>query len=234
MKALHAGMQKIDALSPRERIILFILLLAGIWALMDTLLLAPTETARALEQQKLVAARGQLEAAEDLLNLRTSQPDPLLAARQRLSNVRADLEARMRASSLLQARMVAPEDRASVLQDILAGQPGLRLVSLDTLAPEPVGVPASDKAQTTQQTPAAQTASATPTTPPPPAALYRHGVKLTLTGSYAALTRYMTRLERLPVGFYWARAELDAHAHPEISLTLILYTLSQEATWLTV
>jgi len=116
---------------------------------------------------------------------------------------------------------------------MLAGQPGLRLVSLDTLPPEPVGVPVSDKAQSTQQTPAAQTTQATPTTPPP-AALYRHGVKLTLTGNYAALTRYMTRLEHLPVGFYWARAELDAHEHPEISLTLILYTLSQEATWLTV
>jgi MSHA biogenesis protein MshJ len=228
MKVLREGMQKIDALSPRERIILFILLLAGIWALMDALLLAPTEAARTLEQQKLVAAREQLEVAEDLLNLHASQPDPLLAARQRLSNVRADLDARMQASSLLQARMVAPRDRASVLQDILAGQPGLRLVSLDTLAPEPVGVPEPDHARPTQQAPAVQTAQ------PPPAALYRHGVKLTLVGNYAALTRYMTRLERLPVGFYWARAELDAHAHPEISLTLILFTLSQEATWLTV
>jgi len=111
---------------------------------------------------------------------------------------------------------------------MLAGQPGLRLVSLDTLAPEAVGVPAPDPARPTQQTPTAQTAQTTP------AVLYRHGVKLTLVGNYAALTRYMTRLERLPVGFYWARAELDAHAHPDISLTLILYTLSQEATWLTV
>jgi len=233
MKAWRDILQKIDALTPRERVILFALLLAGIWALMDTLLLAPTEAARALEQQKLVAARAQLEAAETLLNLRASQPDPMLAARQRLTQVSADLAARMQASSLLQARMVAPKDRASVLQEMLAGQPGLRLVSLDTLPPEPVGVPVSDKAPSKEQTPAAQTTQATPTTPPP-AALYRHGVKLTLTGNYAALTRYMTRLEHLPVGFYWARAELDAHEHPEISLTLILYTLSQEATWLTV
>ena len=231
MKILREGLQKIDALSPRERVILFILLLAGIWALMDTLLLAPTEAAREREQQKLAAARGQLEASENLLNLRASQPDPLLAARQRLSHVRADLDARMQASSLLQARMVAPRDRVSVLQDMLAGQPGLRLVSLDTLAPEPVGVPTPDPALPTQQNQATQTAEITPTTQ---AALYRHGVKLTLVGNYAALTRYMIRLEHLPVGFYWARAELDAHAHPEISLTLILYTLSQEATWLTV
>ena len=231
MKVLREGMQKIDALTPRERVILFILMLAGIWAVTDTLLLAPTNTARELEQQKLEAARGQLEASEHLLTLRANQPDPMLAARQRLANVRADLDDRMRASSLLQARMVAPRDRVRVLQDMLAAQPGLRLVSLDTLAPEPVGVPASDKTPSTQQQAAAPTVQSPPATP---AALYRHGVKLTLVGNYAALTGYMTRLEHLPVGFFWARAELDAHAHPEISLTLILYTLSQEATWLTV
>jgi MSHA biogenesis protein MshJ len=44
----------------------------------------------------------------------------------------------------------------------------------------------------------------------------------------------MEKLETMPVGFYWARAELDARAHPNISLTLTLYTLSLEKTWLTV
>jgi MSHA biogenesis protein MshJ len=57
---------------------------------------------------------------------------------------------------------------------------------------------------------------------------------LTLVGNYAALTRYLEKLESLPVGFYWSRAELDASGHPEISLTLTLYTLSLERTWLTV
>ena len=104
--------------------------------------------------------------------------------------------------------------------DMLGGHPGLRLDSLDTLAPEPVTAAGSGPVS------GVKTASDT--------GLFKHGVRLTLVGDYDALTRYMEKLERLPVRFYWDRAELDAAAHPDIRLTLILYTLSLERTWLTV
>ena len=223
MKALNDTLQKIDALSVRERVILFALLLAGIWAVMDALLLAPQERARKAEQGKVTQARSKLAEAEQTLTLRASQPDPDLAARRRLENAQQTLHARMQTAARLQARMVAPKDMVQVLQGMLAEHPGLRLASLATLAPEPVGQPDPP-----------QTAAPAATRDAPTAALFKHGVKLTLVGNYAALTRYMEKLERLPVGFYWARAELDASAHPEISLTLTLYTLSLERTWLTV
>lgn len=240
MKSLNEALQKIDALSVRERVILFVLLLAGIWAAMDTLLLAPQESARKQLDQKLAAARLQILEAEQALVSRANQPDPELAARQRLESARLHLDARLQTAARLQARMVAPKDRVDVLQGLLAAQPGLRLASLETLPPEAVGMPKLVGEQT-------QIASKEPSSPPsqpedaasasaqePTTALYKHGVKITLVGGYAALTRYMERLESLPVGFYWARSELDARAHPEISLTLILYTLSLEPTWLTV
>jgi len=238
MKALTDNLKKIDALSPRERAILFILLLAGIWAAVDALLLAPQERARKNEAQKLTQARAKLSEAEQTLALRANQPDPDLAARQRLENARLALNARMQTAARLQARMLAPKDMVRVLQGMLAEQAGLRLASLNTLAPEPVGLPAPAKnpsaraeeaALSPQQGDAAFVSAKAPT-----AALFKHGVKLTLVGNYAALTQYMERLERLPVGFYWTSAALDARAHPDISLTLTLYTLSLERTWLTV
>jgi MSHA biogenesis protein MshJ len=117
----------------------------------------------------------------------------------------------------LQSHLVAPKDMPQVLRDLTRTQPGLRLVSLRTLPPAPVGAaPGSDKAR-------ADT----------PAGLYQHGVTLTLSGPYASLVAYMQALEKRPVGFYWARAELDAGKHPEILLTLTLNTLSLERQWLT-
>jgi len=225
VKALHDTLQKVDALTLRERAILFILLLAGIWAAMNTLLLAPQERARKDEQGKVAQARAKLAAAEQTLMLRASQPDPNQAARQRLESARLTMNTRLQTAVRLQARMVAPKDMVRVLQGMLAEQPGLRLGSLETLAPEAVGlpVPAQNSSATAPQAVKSDDA-----------ALFKHGVKLTLVGNYAALTRYMENLERLPVGFYWAHAELDASAHPEISLTLTLYTLSLERTWLTV
>lgn len=225
MKALHEALQKVDALTLRERAILFILLLAGIWAAMNALLLAPQERARKDEQEKVTQARTKLAAAEQVLMLRASQPDLNQAARQRLESARLTMNTRLQTAVRLQARMVAPKDMVRVLQGMLAEQPGLRLGSLETLAPEAVGLPvqAQNSAATAPQAVKSDDA-----------ALFKHGVKLTLIGNYAALTRYMENLERLPVGFYWARTELDASAHPEISLTLTLYTLSLERTWLTV
>jgi MSHA biogenesis protein MshJ len=227
MKAFNSLAQKIDALSVRERVILFVLMLAAIWAVMDALLLAPQESVRKAEQGKITQARNKLDEAEHALALRASQPDPDKDAQQRLEGARAALQARMQMATTIQARMVAPKDQVRVLQGLLSDQTGLQLRNLDTLPPEPVGLASPDPvpAGGLKQA-AAQDAG--------PAALYKHGVKLTLVGSYATLTRYMERLERLPLGFYWARAELDASAYPEVNLTLILYTLSLERTWLTV
>lgn len=223
MKQLNQWLQKIDAMTLRERVILFMLMLAGIWALFDAVLLAPQERQRKAEKDKITQARVHMAEAEQNLLLRASLPDPDRDARQRLEQARQRLDTHLQSAARIQARLVAPKDMARVLQNLLVEQPGLRLSRLDTLAPEPLGRPSRDQA-----------AVRSPAPPDAESALFKHGVRLTLVGSYAGLTRYMERLERLPVGFYWARAELDAGAHPEISLTLTLYTLSLERTWLTV
>ena len=214
MKQLTAYLEKIDALPPRERVILFALLLAGLWAVVDALLLGPLDKSLQAEQDKLQAAAAQIASAQETLTQRDQQVDPVAVARQRLEAARQALETRMRETGQAHNRLVAAKDMAGVLQGLLRQQPGLRLAALQTLAPEPVGLP--------------------PGARPEDAALFRQGVRVTLVGGYASLVHYMESLERLPVGFYWSRAELDASRHPEIELTLTLYTLSEEATWLTV
>lgn len=234
MKQWNDLLQKVDALTLRERVILFVLMLAGLWAVFDAALLAPQERMRKDEQQKIKQARAQLTEAEQMLQMRASAPDPGRDARQRLEMAQKSLETRLQAASSMQARLVAPKDQVRVLQGLLGAQPGLRLSRLETLPPEPV---VEKKSAQVGPTASPESPSQSPTsglTEAPPAALYKHGVKLTLNGSYAALTRYMEKLENLPLGFYWARADLDAGGHPEISLTLTLYTLSLERTWLTV
>lgn len=234
MKQWNDLLQKIDALTLRERVILFVLMLAGLWAVLDAALLAPQERASKEEQQKIKQARLQLAEAEQVLLMRATAPDPARDARQRLEMAQKTLETRLQAASSMQARLVAPKDQVRVLQGLLGAQPGLRLSRLETLPPEPVSEPvANPQAARVAVGPAVESPASKPAEAPP-AALYKHGVTLTLTGSYDALTRYMERLEHLPLGFYWARAELDAGGHPEISLTLTLYTLSLERTWLTV
>jgi len=207
VKEFAKYLEKIDALTPRERVILFLLLLAGLWALVDGLLLGPQDKSRHAEQEKLRAAVAQITSAQDILTRRVGQIDPARAAQQRLEDARQALDARIREAEHTQSHLIAAKDMVLVLQGLLRNQPGLRLTGLKTLPPEPVGLPPNAK--------------------PENAALFRQGVRITLAGGYE-------NLEKLPVGFYWSRAELDASHHPEIELTLILYTLSAERTWLTV
>jgi MSHA biogenesis protein MshJ len=58
--------------------------------------------------------------------------------------------------------------------------------------------------------------------------LFRHGVEITLTGSYFELLRYLADLEKLPSRLLWGSAEIHAEQYPEVRLTLQIFTLSPE------
>lgn len=211
---LQALLARGDALTPRERTILFVLLLAGAWAVMDTLLMSPLERSRKIEAERIEAAKTRMQRAQDALAQQQGVLSPDQAALRRLEAARTAFNSHMQETSQLQGRMVAPKDMAGLLRGLTRGQPGLRLLGLQSLAPEPVGAgPEGVKPRET--------------------GLFKHGVTLTLSGSYDALVRYMGALEKLPAGFYWARAELDASRHPDLRLTLTLNTLSLEREWLT-
>jgi MSHA biogenesis protein MshJ len=73
--------------------------------------------------------------------------------------------------------------------------------------------------------PAAAAASATGPT------LYRHGVELSVEGSYADLLSYLQALEALPQQLLWGNLELKVEQYPRVVLTLRLYTLSLASAW---
>ena len=58
--------------------------------------------------------------------------------------------------------------------------------------------------------------------------LYRHGVEMTITGTYFDLLQYLSDLERLPARLLWGSAELNAENYPDVRLTLQVFTLSPE------
>lgn len=209
MKALTPYLDRIDALTPRERVVLFVLFLAVLWAVLDLAVLGPLDAQRKGEQDKLRAAVQSITESQQALTRHARESDPGVVARQRREAARAALNARMQ--EIAASRLVAARDMTQVLQGLMQKQPGLRLSRLDTLEPQPLGGDAKAGE----------------------AALYRQGVRITVVGGYADLVRYMEGLEKLPLGFYWANAELDAGAYPDLELSLTLYTLSEDATWMT-
>jgi MSHA biogenesis protein MshJ len=105
-------------------------------------------------------------------------------------------------------------------------------------APLPIALPGAPAAPTALANagapPPAPAPSAAPAAPPPkpPDLLFRHGVEITLSGSYLDMIAYMEALEALPTQLFWGKAEFEVENYPNARLTLTLYTLSMDKKWM--
>ncbi|MDQ2821257.1 MAG: type II secretion system protein M [Pseudomonadota bacterium] len=175
--------------------------------------------------------------------------DPDAGTRTRLTSARQ--EARTLGASLaaMQQGLVAPEQMVPLLQTILRANGRLQLVALTTLPVTPVGgppatsgsVPGAASVPAPAAAPAAASASAPASAPaaqPSIAApamaglLYRHGVQVTVRGSYLDMVDYMAALEGLPTQLFWGGAQFQVEEYPRAQLTLTLYTLSLDRKWM--
>jgi MSHA biogenesis protein MshJ len=219
---------RVEALQPRERIMAFGAVVVVLVFLANTLVFGPLsrkETAlRSSLQQQAITIDG--VAADIAGKARAYGNDPNAPLRQRLGELRAETARTSDELRAVQKGLVPPERIAPLLETILRANGRLKLVSLKTL---PVTTLADGSTPT-----AASSASAA--TPPPvvksPDLLYRHGVELTVRGSYLDMVDYMHALETLPTQLFWGKAQLDAEEYPNVRLTLTLYTLSLDPKWM--
>jgi len=178
--------RRIDALSLRERAILFLCILAVLAALFDALLLSPL-AARA-RQRGDEAARQAAELSqlrEQFIAASQGSGDPAGPLREQLAEARAE---RARLDEQLRRAGTAGKALPAVLQRLLAAQPGLTLEGLRLLddAPAPAGL-----------------------------GLGWQGVELQVQGPWHALQRYLQALERELPGLRWGEMRLNASGGAE-------------------
>ena len=238
---------RVEALQPRERVLAFGAIVAVLVFLANALVFAPLgrrETAlRATLGQQAATIEG--ADAEIAAKAKAFGNDPNEALRRQLGELRADTARTSERLRAMQKGLVPPERIAPLLESILRANGRLKLVSLRTLpattladgtAPAPgPATPAAASAPAPAPAPAAAVPPAVNPVPPvvkSPDLLYRHGVELTVRGSYLDMVDYMHALETLPTQLFWGRAQLDADGYPNVRLTLTLYTLSLDQKWM--
>lgn len=231
---------RIDALTLRERILVFAASAAAIVFLMHFFALGPQlRTQDALDAQ-ISQQNNNIEGIDNEIRARVeaAQQDPDAPARERLAAVRKeteDLSIQLRA---MQNGLVAPERMAPLLDSILRANGRLALVSVRTLPAESVleagrrAVGAAPGAAPPPQAAGQGAAATSETTPGTAELLYRHGVEITVRGNYLDMIDYMAALESLPTQLFWGRAQLEAETWPSSRLTLTLYTLSLDRKWM--
>lgn len=217
------------ALAPRERALLPGAVCFAILMLGHLLVIEPATKERRLLQQRLAQEANDLTVAQaqiTVLQAKLKNPDAVV--RTQLEALRLQARAADDQFKKLQGSLVPAQDMSDWLSGLLQAQRGLQLVGLRTLPVTSVTELADGK-KAAAPIPAA--AASAPAAETPDGWLYRHGVEITVRGSYPELVAYLQTLERMPRRVYWGELKLDAQQSPAVVMTLVVYTLSVEKTW---
>lgn len=224
----------INRLSLRERGIIFIMIMVIVVALFNLALLDPLSAKENTLSQKSLQMRGEIQLlqTETLVLIKTwaDNPNPNAALQSRLLAIKEQLN---RVDLLLQEKQlqfISPHEIPQVLKAILLQNRKLQLVSLNNLPTEPLVEPIlTDDAQST-----GQVGSSVQVQPDAELQIFKHGVEITVQGGYFDLLAYLDELEKIPSQMFWDHVSLSVNEYPSAVLTLTVYTLSLDKTWLKV
>jgi MSHA biogenesis protein MshJ len=204
---------KFDALSVRERVMVSAAVMVALLALVYTLMIEPElkkqQRSAAAMLQKQSEMRALDAQVQGLLAARAQDPDR--ARRERLAQLAGQVKELESSINAEERRFTRPAQMRGVVEGVLGRARGVELVELKTLAVTTLSAKESrDRV------------------------IYRHGLELTVAGSYLDLLAYLRALEALPTQLYWGALSIDASKYPQVLMKLTVYTLSLDRAWLNV
>ncbi len=209
----------LDGRAPRERLVLAISLLLVLSLLWYVLLIEPlVKKKQGLETQiNSVAATVATLDQEAAAIIAGAAQDPDAENRRQkvvLESEVARLDERL---ASLTGELISPQQMVAVLEEMLKRRRQLSLTRLENLPGEPLLEPPSDDAQAEKV---------------PQRNLYRHPLRIELTGSYLEALAYLQSLEQLPRKVYWEDLSLSVEEYPQTKITVTVYTLSLKEDWI--
>ena len=226
---------RIDALTLRERIVIFFAA-AGIMVIVGyTLWIEPEFNRSKTLTADMTQRQAEMKAIQDQIAAfakpRDAGPEAALRARlDRARRLQAELDATIAEA---ERKFTAPQKMRVVLEELLAKNPRIALVSLKTLPIVSIAEERAAAAAPGGATPAAPQSAAKPPAASAARLIFRHGIELTVSGTYLDVLKYLTDLERLPTQLYWSSLELESR-FPSASIRIVVYTLSLDRAWLSV
>ncbi len=234
MKQLwNRAAERIDALSLRERVLVFATAMALLLALSYSLLIDPQMSAQKRLASTVAQKQAEIKGMEaQITAIATSRAaDPDRALRERLAEVRkqlAEVESQIAGE---ERKFTAPEQMRSVIEEMLARNRAVHLVAMKTLPTTTLAEARAESGKAEASKPAAKPAEAPKSGE---RLVYRHGMEVTVAGGYLDLLRYLRDLEQLRTQLYWGSLEIDATRYPRHTMKIVVYTLSLDPAWLNV
>ncbi len=212
---------KFEALNPRERWMVACVLLVAAYTAINMPLLSPVLERQKILSSELEADQSQIQGLNQQISefSRQSIIDPDAQNKQRIAELQSHLQLLETRLNNLQTTLINPDKMPELLRSLLRKNGNLKLIELKTL---PVKGLLESSAENTGQAPKQDVP------------VFKHGVKITIEGRYLDLLEYVTELEKMPWHVLWSKAALNVEHYPDSQLTLTVYTLSLNKTWLSI
>ncbi|MBI5912084.1 MAG: hypothetical protein HY848_19315 [Betaproteobacteria bacterium] len=216
----------VDSMALSERTMFFGAVALVLMTLLQVFLLNPVLSQRNQLSAQIAQQQDETKAIQARIQslVRPDLPDQDALNRAKLKSLREQMAQLERQFEEQQRQFVAPGQMAAMLENMIAKNRKLQLLSLRNLpgggVPETgAGAPASAAGGGARAGGGRE--------------VFRHTVELSIKGSYFDLLDYLAALERMPEHLFWDGIELTAQ-YPQSVLKLTIYTLSPEKSWLTV
>ncbi|MGI9320336.1 MAG: hypothetical protein ACR2O5_02900 [Thiogranum sp.] len=207
---LQQGIDRIDALELRERILLLVATVVVLFLIVDSLGLEPALKSQQAAKQRIADLELKLSAMHQQANLFNYESDhnPLTSrydSRDRLASELSELDARIVGQL---GALVEPAQAAELLEQVLTGHRGLKLKSLQASS-ESRNKLASRKTRNSTD-------------------LGRYQLEMVVEGGYLDLLHYLQELEAMPWKFFWQTVNFQTTEYPHAETRLRLYTLGAQ------
>jgi MSHA biogenesis protein MshJ len=205
---------RVDAMSLRERAMIFITLLVALYFLAVNVLFSPLNAEKDRLQQQVNQKRQETQALEmQVQALAGSGEDPEAAKRKRLEALRENLKVMDTELARVTAGLVPPREMTRLIEQMLLKNRGLQVLRVESIPATPLLNVAEN------------TASSSPM-------VYKHGMHVEVKGGYLDILRYLKSLEALPWKVFWGKATLKTEKYPDSRVSLVIYTLSTHEAWI--
>jgi MSHA biogenesis protein MshJ len=208
---LNKLQERFESLTNREKIIVFVALLAALWSGWDSLFYQPISLKQNTLTQHLadinlqLASQQQVEAQLE----NNSKTDPNTVNQAKLLELKTQYSGLQEQIMLGDKKFVPAALMAKALSDMLKQNKQLTLIKLNTL-------PTSTLLDAKQQH----------------HPIYKHGLAITFTGNYTDTVNYLKALEALPWAIVWDSIDYQVKEYPVAEITIHVVTLSFEEGWL--
>lgn len=236
MQKLQQWEGRFNAMSQRERVLVLVTMIVALAFPAFVYLIEPAQKDAARyrnSQQQLNVTLAQAKVDHQIA-LAAKVEDPNLALQQQIERLQQQVSANTAEIKQRSASLVTPHEMVPMLQQLLIGHQGVRLINVHKLAPISVLNPVAVEKELNKDASATTKEGAVTSELPQQLAsgLYRHDLELQVEGDYFQVLGFLESVEQANRSMFWDSFDYQVDEYPKARVRLKVYTLSTTQEWL--